>query len=146
MKPILYIIIPCYNEQDVLPVTSPMFLKKIEDLIAQKKISDHSKIMFVNDGSKDNSSAIAHEYQDKYPGTFRVIDKENGGHGSCCNVGLRYATGKYIRFLDSDDWFDATDFPKFMDLLTQIDCDLILTNYVEDYVYKKFSRNIQNTK
>ena len=44
MKPILYIIIPCYNEQDVLPVTSPMFLKKIEDLIAQKKISDHSKI------------------------------------------------------------------------------------------------------
>ena len=55
MKPILYIVISCYNEQEVLPVTAPEFLKKIEDLTAQGKISDESRILFVNDGSKDTT-------------------------------------------------------------------------------------------
>ena len=55
MKPTLYIVIPCYNEQEVLPVTAPIFLKKIEDLVDKEKISDKSRIMFVNDGSKDNT-------------------------------------------------------------------------------------------
>ena len=135
MGKILSIVIPTYNMQDYLR-------RCLDSLIVSEELMKQLEVLVINDGSKDNSSAIAHEYQEKYPETFRVIDKENGGHGSCCNVGLRYATGKYIRFLDSDDWFDATDFPKFMDLLTQIDCDLILANYVEDYVYKKFSRNI----
>ena len=52
-NPILYIIIPCYNEEEVLPATAPLFLKKIEYLIASGKISNDSKILFVNDGSKD---------------------------------------------------------------------------------------------
>ena len=50
-NPILYIIIPCYNEEEVLPATAPLFLKKIEYLIASGKISNDSKILFVNDGS-----------------------------------------------------------------------------------------------
>ena len=55
MKPILYTVIPCYNEQEVLPVTAPEFLKKIKDLTVQGKISDESRILFVNDGSKDTT-------------------------------------------------------------------------------------------
>lgn len=51
--PILYIIIPCYNEQEVLPITAPQFLKKITDLAAAGKISTESRVLFVNDGSKD---------------------------------------------------------------------------------------------
>ena len=51
--PILYIVIPCYNEQGVLPITSKLFLKKITDLVAAGKISDDSRVLFVNDGSKD---------------------------------------------------------------------------------------------
>ena len=54
-KPILYIVIPCYNEQEVLPITSGMFLKKIQDLAAAEKISEESRVLFVNDGSKDNT-------------------------------------------------------------------------------------------
>ena len=54
-NPILYIIIPCYNEEEVLPATAPLFLKKIEYLIASGKISNDSKILFVNDGSKDST-------------------------------------------------------------------------------------------
>ena len=55
MKPILYIVIPCYNEEKVLPITAPMFLKKITDLSAAGKISEDSRVLFVNDGSKDNT-------------------------------------------------------------------------------------------
>ena len=104
MKPILYIIIPCYNEQDVLPVTSPMFLKKIEDLIAQKKISDHSKIMFVNDGSKDNTYEIVCEMAKTRP-LLIPLTKPNGGHGSTVLHGYRYAienNADYIFQTDSD--------------------------------------------
>ena len=54
-NPILYIVIPCYNEQEVLPVTSRMFLDKIRQLEANDKIHEDSKIVFVNDGSKDNT-------------------------------------------------------------------------------------------
>lgn len=86
------------------------------------------EVLVVNDGSKDNSSAIAHEYQDKYPDTFRVIDKENGNYGSCVNRGLKEATGKYIKILDADDWFDNEQFSLFVEKLKKYDCDLIFLN------------------
>ncbi len=57
-KPTLYIIIPCYNEEKVLPITCEMFLDKITELIQNDKIDDSSKIMFVNDGSKDKTWEI----------------------------------------------------------------------------------------
>lgn len=50
--------IPCYNEEEVLPITVPMFLNELNDLISKGKISDDSKITFVNDGSKDNTWKI----------------------------------------------------------------------------------------
>ena len=57
-KPILYIIIPCYNEQEVLPQTAPMFLDKLTQLTQQGKIAENSRILFVNDGSKDKTWEI----------------------------------------------------------------------------------------
>ena len=57
-KPVLYIVIPCYNEQEVLPVTSGMFLEKVKGLAAAGKISEESRVMFVNDGSKDDTWGI----------------------------------------------------------------------------------------
>ena len=56
--PILYIVIPCYNEQEVLPITAPMFLQKLTDLTAAGKISPDSRVLFVNDGSKDRTWEI----------------------------------------------------------------------------------------
>ena len=56
--PILYIVIPCYNEQEVLPITAPMFLQKLADLTAAGKISPESRVLFVNDGSKDRTWEI----------------------------------------------------------------------------------------
>ena len=59
--PILYIVIPCYNEESVLPITSSMFLDKINELVAAGKIADNSRILFVNDGSKDRTWEIINE-------------------------------------------------------------------------------------
>lgn len=53
MKPRLYMIIPCYNEEKVLPITSEMFLEELNLLITKDKISENSRILFVNDGSKE---------------------------------------------------------------------------------------------
>ena len=55
MKPVLYLVVPCYNEEMVLPVTAPLFLKKLTDLIDTEKIHFDSKIMFVNGGSTDGT-------------------------------------------------------------------------------------------
>lgn len=55
MNPILYIVIPCFNEEKVLPITCEIFLNKINQLISEKLISEKSKILFVNDGSSDKT-------------------------------------------------------------------------------------------
>lgn len=91
---------------------------------------DKVEVLVINDGSKDSSSAIAHEYQEKYPQTFRVIDKENGNYGSCINRGLKEATGKYVKVLDADDSFDKAGFTQFINDLDKLDVDLILTDFV----------------
>ena len=64
---------------------------------------NHLEVIIVNDGTPDNSAELSREYVKRYPNTFRQIDKENGGHGSVCNLGIKEAYGKYTRFLDSDD-------------------------------------------
>ncbi len=89
--PKLIIVIPCYNEQEVLPITAPMFLEKINSLINQKLISSDSKIMFVNDGSKDNTWEIIQDLaksNDKYIG---ITQSRNRGHQSTVLAGLMEA-------------------------------------------------------
>ena len=71
------------------------------------------EIIIVNDGSKDRTSEIAHDYMEKYPTIVKVVDKENGGHGDAVNSGLTYATGKYFKVVDSDDWWMKMHFIKF---------------------------------
>ncbi len=84
----------------------------------------------MNDGSKDRSSEIAHSYQDRYPQTFRVIDKENGNYGSCVNRGLNEATGKYIKLLDADDSFDTNVFMHFLTEMQLTDVDMWITDTI----------------
>jgi len=79
----------------------------LDSLIIEKELLEKLEIIVVNDGSNDSSSVIAYRYQEKYPGVFKVIDKENGNYGSCVNRGLTEATGLYFKILDSDDWFDT---------------------------------------
>ena len=71
MQKILTIIIPTYNMEKYLH-------KCLNSLIVSDKSLEKLEVLIVNDGSKDSSSQIAHEYESKFPKTFRVIDKENG--------------------------------------------------------------------
>ena len=87
------------------------------------------EVLVINDGSKDSSSAIAHEYENRYPNTFRVIDKENGNYGSCINRGLLEAKGKYVKVLDADDSFETDKFSQYVSALEGLDVDLIVTDF-----------------
>ena len=91
MAPVLYIIIPCYNEEAVLPVTAPMFLGKLSSLINAGKISDNSRIMFVNDGSKDTTWEIIKQLSTEDPHYIGISQSRNRGHQNAVLAGLMEA-------------------------------------------------------
>ena len=122
MDKLLTIVIPTYNMQAYLG-------RCLDSLVVREGLIDLIEVLIVNDGSRDDSSSIAHGYENQYPQSFRVIDKENGNYGSCVNRGLAEAKGKYIKILDADDWFDTKEFEGYLEALTQIDADMILTDF-----------------
>lgn len=113
MKPILYIVIPCYNEQEVLPVTAPMFLQKISDLYIDGKISDQSRILFVNDGSRDNTWQVITELSQIDEHYCGISLSRNRGHQNALLAGLHEASQKCDACIsvdcDGQDDIDAID-------------------------------------
>lgn len=106
------------------------YLRKcLDSLIVSDENMQMLEVLVINDGSKDSSSQIAHGYELKYPQTYRVIDKENGNYGSCINRGLKEATGKYVKVLDADDYFDNVVFNQYISVLAFIKVDLVINNY-----------------
>lgn len=91
MKPILYIIIPCYNEEKVLPITCEMFLEKIYSLCSKGKINEASKILFVNDGSKDSTWEIICELSKRNERYSGISQSRNRGHQNAVLAGLMEA-------------------------------------------------------
>ena len=89
--PKLIIVIPCYNEQEVLPITAPMFLAKINELIANNKISSDSKVMFVNDGSSDNTWSIIESLAKQDDHFIGICQSRNRGHQNAVLAGLMEA-------------------------------------------------------
>lgn len=125
---VLSLVVPTYNVEKYLE-------RCLDSLVFDEKIQKDIEIIIVNDGSKDNSLKIAKEYEKKYPESIIVIDKENGGHGSTINAGLKIAKGKYFRVIDSDDWVNIIDFSKFVKDLKKMDEDIILNNYSRELLY-----------
>ena len=87
----LYIVIPCYNEQEVLPITAPMFLEKIESLIAQGLCNENSRVLFVNDGSKDDTWNIIRGLAKQNPKFKGITLSRNRGHQNALLAGLMHA-------------------------------------------------------
>ena len=117
--------IPCYNSEAYMANAVESILKGGEDV----------EIIIVNDGSKDRTSEIAHEFEAKYPTIIKAVDKENGGHGDAVNIGLEHATGKYFKVVDSDDWVNEEALCKILDVLKKFETDneeidMLLSNYV----------------
>lgn len=97
MDKALTIIIPAYNVAEYIG-------QGLDSLIQDKTILKFLDVIVVNDGSKDDTLKIVTGYCNLYPDSIRVIDKENGGHGSGINVGIEAAQGEYLKILDGDDW------------------------------------------
>ncbi len=93
-KPILWIVIPCYNEEQVLPVTAPMFLKKLQDLTEAGKISPQSRILFVNDGSRDQTWPLIRDLSRQDPRFLGISQSRNRGHQNAVLAGLMEAMDK----------------------------------------------------
>lgn len=91
MIPVLYIVIPCYNEEKVLPITAPMFLEKLETMIQKELIHTESKILFVNDGSKDDTWEIIQQLSQQNPHVIGICQSRNRGHQNSVLAGLMEA-------------------------------------------------------
>lgn len=123
---VLTLVIPSYNMEKYLD-------RCLSSLIVDDEHLKSFEALVINDGSKDRTSEIGHGYEQKYPDTFRVIDKENGHYGSCVNRGLAEARGAFIKVLDADDCFATEVFSSFLEFLMQKEtkemADLILSDY-----------------
>lgn len=124
MKKNLTISIAAYNVEDYLSNT-------LESLIVDN--IDKLEVLIVNDGSTDETKRVAEEYCLKYPQTFKLIDKKNGGYGSTINAGIKFATGKYFKQLDGDDWYNTENLNKFINAIDKIDTDVIYTPFITYY-------------
>lgn len=127
---VLSVTIPCYNSEKYMS-------KAIESVLAG---GDGIEIIVVDDGSKDNTRQIGEEYSAKYPDVIRVISKENGGHGSAVNTGIKNARGVYFKVLDSDDWLDEECLKRAVAFLKDIidtgkELDMFIANYVYERVH-----------
>ena len=91
MAPVLYIVIPCYNEQEVLPITAPQFLAKIRQLTEAGKIAEESRVLFVNDGSKDRTWEIISELAASDAHYLGISQSRNRGHQNAVLAGLMEA-------------------------------------------------------
>lgn len=87
----LYVVIPCYNEEQVLPITSKLFLKELKDLIQKGKISEDSRILFVNDGSKDRTWEIITQLSEQEEHFEGISQSRNRGHQNAVLAGLMEA-------------------------------------------------------
>ena len=91
MIPVLYIVIPCYNEEKVIPITSKLFMEALHGMIVKKKISDNSRILFVNDGSKDDTWEIIRQLVLEDYHYLGISQSRNRGHQNAVYAGLMYS-------------------------------------------------------
>lgn len=120
MLPTLYIVIPCYNEEKVLPITAPMFLNQLTSMIQKQKISNKSRILFVNDGSKDQTWNIISKLSKQDEHYIGISQSRNRGHQNAVLAGL----------------MEAKD---ICDITISIDCDgqddiTVMEDMVDEYI------------
>ena len=121
MSKLLSIIIPTYNMEALLP-------RCLDSLLVDGALEQLEAIV-VNDGSRDGSLAIANSYKERFPDTVTVIDKPNGNYGSTINTALPVAKGKYVKILDSDDYFNSDGLICFIAELQSTDADMLVTHF-----------------
>lgn len=122
MEKILTVSIAAFNVENTLNDALIPFTKC--------KYKDMLEILIISDGSTDNTANIAKQFVDKYPNTFRLIEKENGGWGSTLNKGMELGQGKYFKQLDGDDYFSGDNLDEFLTFLQQTEADMVYSPFV----------------
>lgn len=120
---LLSIIVASYNVEKYITKAIDCY----SQLLSDKEIYNKLEIIIINDGSKDKTQEIAVQFESDFPNAVRVINKENGGHGSCINTGIKEATGKYFFLVDADDWVNIEGLKELLHLLEKNDNDIICT-------------------
>lgn len=133
MRKILSISIAAYNVEKFLD-------KTLRSLVVDKNIMDLIEVIIIDDGSVDKTNNIAKSYCERYPDTFILVKKENGGYGSTINSAIRIAKGEYFKLLDGDDWFETKNIAGFIGYLSICSSDLVITPYIKCY---KSNRKIE---
>lgn len=134
------VILPCYNVEK--------YLDRCFDSLKNQTIGiDCMEIIFVNDASTDSTLNCLLEYEKQYPENVLVINlEENKKQGAARNLALNYASGRYISFVDSDDYIDEMMYEKMIEAIEKNDCDFVqcrydyITNNEDPMVSKLFSR------
>lgn len=126
MGKLLSFAVPCYN--------SAAYMEKcVESLLLG---GEDVEILIVDDGStKDNTAEIADRLQNEYPTIIKAIHQENGGHGEAVNTGIKNATGRYFKVVDSDDKVDPEAYKEVIKTLKEFDddpLDMLISNFVYD--------------
>lgn len=124
--PVLYIVIPCYNEEEVLPITAPMFLEKITTLSRQGKISPMSRVLFVNDGSKDRTWEVISSLSKSDEHYIGISQSRNRGHQNAVLAGLMEARGHcdITISIDCDGQDDINAMDRMVEAYAQ-GCDIV---------------------
>lgn len=141
--PILYIVVPCYNEQEVLPITAPQFLAKLQQLSRQEKISPDSRILFVNDGSHDRTWAIIQSLAQTDPRYLGICQSRNRGHQNAVLAGLMEAKDRCDITISID--CDGQDDLNAMDAMVDAyldGCDIVYgvrSSRETDTFFKRFT-------
>ena len=114
------VIVPVYNVEDYLERCLHSLVKQtIEDI----------EIILINDGSPDNSQKIINCFKEQYPDKIVSVEIENSGVARARNIGLQYATGEYVGFVDSDDYVDVSMFEKLYEKAQEDEADIVASGY-----------------
>ena len=142
MNKLLTVSIAAYNAEK--------WLSKCLDSFCIPEIMESLDVIIVNDGSSDGTSEVAKKYVTAHPGTFRLIEKENGGHGSTINASIPKAAGKYYKIVDADDWVEKYGIIDLINKLKSIDADVVYSPYykvnADDFVKTKVFCMEKNNK
>lgn len=140
MEKILTIVVPTYNAEK--------YLKDNLDSFCIPELLSDLEVLVINDGSTDRSADIVEEYVRRYPDTYKLITKKNGGHGSGINTGILNATGKYFKVVDADDWVEKEPFMSLVETLRSSKSDIVASGFY--WVYdegqkdkRKFTRKAE---